>query len=206
MSICASLVRIVRVPVKVATAQAIESQRKEAKGRAGSEPGRRMASVLQGLKAVLLLMLLLASALPGDGGRRNPLNMEERSQASRRHQMRQPRVENGPELQVVDFSTDSDQAPDKDGQYTGASLVLKGTPPPSLTLCYAFMVEAWSLWQNIYPKGTLTLTLWIFLLKKYKYLAFCGTEKILLDTMSHGVKNLKCEYKCLKIWKKMQNL
>jgi hypothetical protein len=103
-----------------------------------------MASVLQGLKTVLLLMLLLASALPGDGGRRNPDSVKERLQASRRHQMREPRVENGQEIQIVDFAADSDQAPDKDGQYTGASLVMEGTPPPSLTLCYAYMAEAWS--------------------------------------------------------------
>ena len=121
---------------------------KEAEGRAGSGPGRRMASVLQGLKTGLLIMLLLASVFPGDCGRRTPHFMEERSQASRRHQMREPRVENVRQLQMLDFAADSDEAPDKDGQYTGASLVMEGTPPPSLTLCYAFMVEAWTLWSK----------------------------------------------------------
>jgi hypothetical protein len=101
-------------------------RRKEAEGRAGSEPGHRMASVLHGLKTVLLLVLLLASALPGDCARRDPHSMEEisleRHRASHRHQMRQPRVENGQTIQVVDFSADSDHQLDDDGQYTGASV------------------------------------------------------------------------------------
>jgi hypothetical protein len=99
-----------------------------------------MASVLQGLKAVTLLMLLLASALPGDCAGRDPHSREERRQASRRHQMRQPRVEKS--IKVLDFSADSDFAPDDDGQYTGATLVREGTLPPSITLCFAYMLEA----------------------------------------------------------------
>jgi hypothetical protein len=81
-----------------------------------------MASVLQGHKTVLLLMLLLASALPGDCAGRDPLSMEERRRAAHRLQMRQPRVKNERTIEVVDFHADADQQPDDDGQYTGASV------------------------------------------------------------------------------------
>ena len=48
-----------------------------------------------------------------------------------------------PLLEVLDFSADNDQAPDSNGEFTSASLVA-GPLPESLTVCFAFMIEAWT--------------------------------------------------------------
>ena len=47
-----------------------------------------------------------------------------------------------PPLKALDFSLDNDWRPDENNSYTHASLE-KENFPPSLTICTAFMVEAW---------------------------------------------------------------
>ena len=49
----------------------------------------------------------------------------------------------GGKLKVLDFSADSDQELDSNGEYTGATLEA-GPLPESFTICSAFMVEAWA--------------------------------------------------------------
>ena len=44
---------------------------------------------------------------------------------------------------VLDFSSDNDQLPDGNGEYTSATLEA-GVLPESFTICSAFMVEAWT--------------------------------------------------------------
>ena len=44
---------------------------------------------------------------------------------------------------ILDLSLDVDHAPDSNGSYTHAALV-KEDLPPSLTICSAYMVEAWT--------------------------------------------------------------
>ena len=63
-------------------------------------------------------------------------------------------------LKVLDFSADSDQEPDSNGEYTSASLDTYEAVPESLTVCAAFMVEAWTtefayarLFQLLTPLG-----------------------------------------------------
>ena len=66
---------------------------------------------------------------------------EQRRIGQTRIQDRQPRSSST--LKVLDFSTDNDQEPDSNGEYTSATL--DGGPlPESFTICSAFMVEAWA--------------------------------------------------------------
>ena len=46
-------------------------------------------------------------------------------------------------MKVLDFSADSDQEADSNGEYTGATLEA-GPLPESFTICSAFMTEAWT--------------------------------------------------------------
>ena len=46
-------------------------------------------------------------------------------------------------MKVLDFSADSDQKPDNNGDYTSATLEA-GPLPESFTVCSAFMFEAWT--------------------------------------------------------------
>ena len=48
-----------------------------------------------------------------------------------------------PKLKVLDFSADTDQEPDSNGEYTGASLKADFLPE-SFTICSAIMVDAWT--------------------------------------------------------------
>ena len=48
-----------------------------------------------------------------------------------------------PKLKVIDFSSDIDHQADSDGEYTSATLEA-GSLPESFTLCFAFMIEAWT--------------------------------------------------------------
>ena len=47
-------------------------------------------------------------------------------------------------LNVLDFSADNDQEPDRNGEYTSATLAADLALPESFTICLAFMVEAWT--------------------------------------------------------------
>ena len=60
---------------------------------------------------------------------------------------RQPKFEHEYEkVLVLDFSEDSDQEPDRDGEYTHATLRRdpKDSFPSSFTVCSTFMAEAWT--------------------------------------------------------------
>ena len=52
-----------------------------------------------------------------------------------------------PSLKVLDFSLDNDWEPDLNDTYTYAS-ILKENFPSSFTICTAFMVEWWGMYQN----------------------------------------------------------
>ena len=67
---------------------------------------------------------------------------EQRRIGQTRIQDRQPR--SGSTLKVLDFSTDNDQEPDSNGEYTSATMEA-GPLPESFTICSAFMVEAWTI-------------------------------------------------------------
>ena len=56
-----------------------------------------------------------------------------------------------PTTKVIDFSMDSDQEPDSNGSYTGATLE-KEVLPQSFTICVAYMVEAWT---TVYTSATI---------------------------------------------------
>ena len=47
-------------------------------------------------------------------------------------------------LKVLDFSTDNDNEPDSNGEYTSATLEA-GPIPESFTICSAMMVKAWTI-------------------------------------------------------------
>ena len=98
------------------------------------------------LSLLLSLTLVSADIFDDDPTTRRPRKgePEEGRQALVRNQDRQHRSESvSKSLKVFDFSADSDNEPDSNGEYTGATLDA-GLLPESFTICSAFMVEAWT--------------------------------------------------------------
>ncbi len=102
-----------------------------------------------------LVYLLLASLIPPTwaatptrrpGGRRTPPTRRPGEEYRREEGGRRGRIQSStpaPITKVIDFSLDSDNAPDSNGSYTSATLE-KEDLPPSFTICLAYMVEAWT--------------------------------------------------------------
>ena len=104
------------------------------------------------LPFTLFLFLLLVSLDPGNSLPNEQMTRKERmrkpKEAINTHEEKQDRKERSlksesAELTIFDFSTDTNNNPDMNGEYTKATLDA-GPLPDYFTICLAFMVEAWT--------------------------------------------------------------
>ena len=94
---------------------------------------------------LVFLFSLLCCLLPVDCRRPNhqPTRKPETIKRRQTPPLRLPKADDGAKYSLINFSHDIDNKPDSHGDFTMASLT-KTEMPRDFTVCFAFIVEAWT--------------------------------------------------------------